>query len=101
MQYLLLPADGAVSSNRLHSSTIHSAVSLNLHYFLQGKRHSDPGHRDIRPEDIVLFNGQMELDGNFRCRNYIYLLLFNLLYIESTVQMFGVSMIYIYIFILF
>ncbi len=79
MQYLLLPADGAVSSDRLHSSTIHSAVSLNLHYFLQGKRHSDPGHRDIRPEDIVLFNGQMELDGNFNVViisnkiNFIYL----------------------------
>lgn len=70
MQYLLLPADGAVPSDRLHSPSVHGTVSLNLLNFLQGKRHSDPGNRYIRPEDVVLFNGQMKLDRNFQ-RNEI------------------------------
>lgn len=53
-QYLLLPADGAVLSNPLHASTVHSTVPLNLLYLLDGEGDSNARHWQLRPADVVL-----------------------------------------------
>lgn len=53
--YLLLPADGAVLSNPLQASTVHSAVPLNLLDLLEGEGDGDARHRQLRPADVVLW----------------------------------------------
>ncbi len=59
-QYLLLPADGAVLSNPLHASSVHSTVLLNLLHLLDGEGHSNARHWQLRPADVVLWTRSEE-----------------------------------------
>lgn len=54
-QYLLLPADGAVLSNPLQASTVHSAVPLNLLHLLEGEGDGNARHWQLRPANVVLW----------------------------------------------
>ena len=53
-QYLLLPAHGAVLSNPLEASAVHSTVPLDLLHLLEGEGDRNARHRQLRPADVVL-----------------------------------------------
>lgn len=54
-QYLLLPADGAMFSNPLHASAVHSTVPLDILHLPEGEGDSNARHRQLRPADVVLW----------------------------------------------